>query len=78
MDIYKQELMIRFLYGETTPEETAAIQHMLDSDWSMREKFESLKSTIEGLDKVSFTPRESVVQSLLNYAGLGNEVEQTH
>ncbi len=75
MDIYKHELMIRFLYGETTPEETSAIQHALDTDWTMREKLESLKSTMEGLDKVKFTPRESVVQSLLNYAGLGNEVE---
>ncbi|MBX3242767.1 MAG: hypothetical protein KIT80_03405 [Chitinophagaceae bacterium] len=67
--------MIRFLYKETTPEETAAIQFALDSDWALREKFQTLKSTVEGLNKVSYSPRESVVQSLLNYAGLGNEVE---
>lgn len=78
MDIYKHELMIKFLYGETTTEETSAIQHALDTDWTMREKFESLKNTMEGLDKISFMPRQSVVQSLLNYANLGNEVEEHH
>jgi len=75
MDIYTHEQMIKFLYGETTPEETSNIQLALDTDWTVREKFEALKNTMEGLDKINYSPRESVVQSLLNYAGLGNEVE---
>jgi len=75
MDIYTPENMIRFLYKETTAEETAAIQLALDTDWSLREKFEILKNAIEGLNTISFSPRPSVVQSLLRYAGISKEVE---
>ncbi len=64
MDIYTPENMIRFLYKETTAEETAAIQLALDTDWSLREKFEVLKNAIEGLSTLKFSPRPSVVQSL--------------
>lgn len=75
MDIYTPENMIRFLYKETTAEETAAIQLALDTDWSLREKFEVLKNAIEGLSTLKFSPRPSVVQSLLRYAGVSKEVE---
>ena len=76
MDIFTPENMIRFLYKETTPEETAAMQLALDSDWNLREKFEILKKAINGLNTVKYSPRPSVVQSLMKYAKLGNEVEQ--
>jgi hypothetical protein len=75
MDIYTQENMIRFLYKETTAEETAAIQLALDTDWALREKFEILRRTMEGLNTFSASPRASVVQSLLKYAGISKEVE---
>jgi len=75
MDIYTQENMIRFLYNETTAEETAAIQLALDTDWAFREKFEILKRAMDGLSTFSASPRPSVVQSLLKYAGIGKEVE---
>ena len=75
MDIYTQENMIRFLYKETTAEETAAIQLALDTDWAFREKFEILKRAMEGLNTISTSPRPSVVQSLLKYAGISKEVE---
>lgn len=75
MDIYTQENMIRFLYKETTAEESAAIQLALDTNWAFRERFEILKNAMEGLNTISASPRASVVQSLLNYAGIGKEVE---
>lgn len=76
MEIYTPENMIRFLYKETTPEETTAIQLALDSDWTLREKFEILKKAVNGLNTVKLSPRPSVVQSLMKYATMGNEVEQ--
>ncbi|MBX2925603.1 MAG: hypothetical protein KF746_25620 [Chitinophagaceae bacterium] len=75
MDIYTPENMIRFLYKETTAEETAAIQLALDTDWSLREKFEVLKNAIEGLNTIKFSPRSSAVQSILAYAGISKEIE---
>ena len=76
MDIYTPENMIRFLYKETSAEETAAIQLALDTDWTLHEKFEVLRRAIEGLNTIHQSPRPSVIQSLLRYAGISKEVEQ--
>lgn len=76
MDIFTPENMIRFLYKETTPEESAAIQLAIDNDWNLREKFETLKKGVEGLNEAKYSPRPSVIQSLMKYASMGNEVEQ--
>ena len=76
MDIYTPENMIRFLYKETSAEETAAMQLALDTDWTLREKFEVLRRAIEGLNTIHQSPRPSVIQSLLRYAGISKEVEQ--
>lgn len=75
MDIYTPENMIRFIYKETSLEETVAIQSALDADWTLREKFEAIKKTVEGLNTVKYAPRPSVVQSIMKYAAMGNEVE---
>lgn len=75
MDIYTPENMIRYLYKETSAEETAAIKHALDTNWILREKFESIKKTANGLNSMIQSPRPSVIQSLLNYAGISKEVE---
>jgi hypothetical protein len=75
MDIFTPENMIRFLYKETSAEETAAIQLALETDWTLREKFEILKNALEGLNTIHLSPRPSAIQSLLHYAGIGKEVE---
>ncbi|MFT3703215.1 MAG: hypothetical protein QM802_12635 [Agriterribacter sp.] len=67
--------MIRYIYKETTAEENAAMQLALDTDWTLREKFEILKRAMEGLNSISYSPRPSVIQSLLKYAGVSKEVE---
>ncbi|HRP31937.1 MAG TPA: hypothetical protein PKV73_08600 [Agriterribacter sp.] len=76
MDIYTPENMIRYLYKETSAEESAAMQFALDTDWALREKFEVLKRAIDGLNTIHQSPRPSVIQSLLRYAGVSKEVEQ--
>ena len=75
MDIFTPENMIRFLYKETSAEETAAMQLALDTNWMLREKFEILKNATEGLNTIHHSPRPSVIQTLLNYAGISKEVE---
>jgi hypothetical protein len=75
MDIYTPENMIRYLYNETTAEESAAMKLALDTDWTLREKFEVLKRAMDGLSTISHAPRPSVIQSLLKYAGVSKEVE---
>lgn len=77
MDIYTPENMIRFLYNETSAEETAILQQALDTDWSFREKFEVLKRAMEDLDTLHHSPRPSAIHSLLKYAGVSKELEKS-
>ena len=76
MDIFTPENMIRYLYNETSPEETAAITRALESDWALREKFEILKHSVEGLNGIHRSPRPKVIESILRYAGVNKAVEQ--
>ncbi len=77
MDIYTPENMIRFLYKETSAEETAAIQQALDTNWSYREKFEILERSIEDLNTLHHSPRPAAIRNLLSYAGVSKELEQS-
>ncbi len=43
---FTPENMIRYIYKETSAEETAAIRLALESDWSLREKFELLRRSV--------------------------------
>jgi hypothetical protein len=76
MDIFTPEDMIRYLYNETSAEETAAIRLALESDWSLREKFELLRRSVESLDLIIRSPRATVINSILAYAGVTKVVEQ--
>ncbi len=75
MDIYTPESMIRYIYKETSAEETAAMQLALHRDWALREKFEILRKSVEDLNTIHHSPRPSVIHSLLQYAGVSKEVE---
>ena len=76
MDIYTPENMIRFLYKETSAEETAAIQLVWDGIGALRKNFEFIKKSIGDRDTPHPPPRLSAIQSLLRYAGISKEVEQ--
>jgi hypothetical protein len=68
MSIFTPEDLILFVYQETSPENTAAIQQALDSNWALQEKFQVIESSIEGLNTELYSPREEVIQKILNYA----------
>jgi hypothetical protein len=68
MSLYTPEDLLRYLYKETAPEETAAIEAALKQDWSLREKLEVIRVSGERLDKIIESPRQELVQHILNYA----------
>lgn len=57
-----------YLYNETTPRQTAAIEKALKKDWTLREKLIVLKTSMQRLDKIKQTPRTEVVLNVLNYS----------
>jgi hypothetical protein len=68
MHNYSPEELILFLYKETTPATTAAIEEALSKDWSLREKLSVLKASMERLDSIVVTPRTESVLAVLKYA----------
>ena len=68
MTLYTPEDLLQYLYKETSPEQTAAIEAALKEDWTLREKLHVLQSSIKQLDTVIESPRTEVVLQVLNYA----------
>lgn len=66
--LFTPEELIQYLYQETSPEKTAAIEAALQDDWTLREKLEVLKASVKGLDRVIESPRSQVILNILNYA----------
>lgn len=65
---FTPEDLLQYLYKETTPAETEAIEKALAEDWTLREKFEVIKKAAQRLSQLSFTPRTETVLSVLKYA----------
>lgn len=65
--IFTPENLVQYLYKETTPEETAAIEEALATDWTLREKFEVIKKGYARLEKLRFSPRTESVLNVLKY-----------
>ena len=68
MTRFTPEDLLLYLYKETNPKKTAAIEKALQNDWTLREKLSVLKASIERLDKIQQTPRTEVVLNVLRYA----------
>lgn len=68
MTNFTPEDLLLYLYKETTPRQTAAIEKALAKDWTLREKHAVLKNSIQRLDKIKQSPRTEVVLNVLNYA----------
>jgi flagellin-specific chaperone FliS len=66
--LFTPEELIQYLYKETSPDRTAQIEEMLQSDWSLREKLEVLQKSIDVLNRPLESPRTEAVLNVLNYA----------
>jgi len=68
MPLFTPEDLLRYLYKESSPELTVAIEAALKEDWMLREKLEVLQSSATELDSVVVSPRMEVIQRVMNYA----------
>jgi hypothetical protein len=69
MHNFTSEDLIQYLYKETSPEKTAAIGVALLTDWSLREKLDSLNSTQSELNDFQLVaPRSQSIEHILAYA----------
>ena len=68
MTLFTPEDLLRYLYKESSPELTAAIDAALKEDWMLREKLEVLRSSTDELDKATVAPRMEVIMRVMDYA----------
>lgn len=68
MHNYSPEDLILYLYKETSPEATAAIDKALEEDWTLREKLAVLKTSMERLNSITISPRTEVILNILRHA----------
>ena len=68
MHNYSPEDLILFLYKETSPEVTIAIEKALQEDWTLREKLSVLKTSMERLNSITIAPRTEIILNVLRHA----------
>jgi hypothetical protein len=68
MTNFTPEDLLLYLYKESTPKQTAAVEEALKKDWTLREKLTVLKTSMQRLDKIVVAPRTEVVLNVLNKA----------
>lgn len=68
MSLFTPEDLLRYLYKETDPEQTAAITAALVQDWTLREKLAVLQASHNRLNTIIEQPRTETVLSILQYA----------
>jgi hypothetical protein len=70
MLLFTPEDLLRYLYKESSPELTAAIQVALNENWTLREQMEDIQASVNQLDteRQIVAPRLEVVERVLQYA----------
>lgn len=66
--LFTPEELLQYLYKETSPEKSAAIEAALQTDWALRQKLEVLQSSTQGLNTALESPRMEVIMRVMNYA----------
>lgn len=74
MHNYSPEDLILYLYKETSPDATAAIEKALEEDWTLREKLAVLKISMERLNSITVSPRTEVILNVLRHARTDEKV----
>jgi len=69
MTLFTPEDLVMYLYQETSPEKTAAIELALQNDWALREKLQLLRESVTDVELMPLSsPRTEVILRVLNYA----------
>jgi len=65
---YTSNLILKYLYRETSITETLEIEHAIENDIQLREEYLRIKSGYKGLPKVLFYPTDETMANILDYS----------
>jgi hypothetical protein len=68
MHNFTPEDLLQYLYNETSPAQTAQIKAALETDWTLREKFEVINSAHSRLEALKMSPSQKTIDNILSYA----------
>ena len=68
MHKFTPEDLLQYMYNETSPAQTAAIKAALETDWTLREKFEVITSAHSRLEALKMSPSQQTIDNILSYA----------
>ncbi len=68
MHNFTPEALLLYLYKETSPQQTAAIEEELKTNWPLREKLSVIKTAMERLNNITVAPRTEAVLNVMRYA----------
>jgi hypothetical protein len=68
MTLFTPEDLLLYLYKESSPELTVAIESALKEDWMLREKLQVIQSSADELHKIIVAPRTEVILRVMKYA----------
>lgn len=71
MQIITPEDLIEYLYNEGTAQKREEVRAALENNWSLKEVFEQLTATKKQLDEIDLSPRDEVIQRILDH---GNKI----
>ena len=74
MTNFTPEHLLLYLYKETSAKQNVAIEAALKKDWTLREKLNVMKTSMQRLNKIKENPRTEVVLNVLNYARIKEKV----
>ena len=68
MQSFNSEDLIQFIYNETSQEKSAAIRVALDTDWILKETYDTIGATHQSLEPISLSPRNETINFIMAYA----------
>lgn len=78
MTNFTPEDLLLYIYKESSPELTRAIEQALTTDWTLREKLDVIQNSAEKLDTILAQPRKESIAKILNYARKTETVTADH
>ena len=78
MDSFTPEDLLQYVYKETSPEKTAAIAAAIESDYVLREKWETILAATKRLDALQYSPSQESVDKIMNYAAKAEKQVDHH
>lgn len=65
---YTSNLILKYLYRETSLTQTLEIEHSIENDSESKEYYKRLKAGYNNLPKVLFYPKDETVSNILSYS----------